>query len=300
MSAELTRATCLVWAICLASVANAQAPQCMDTAVALEYWRPIAAAADGVDANALAAPLLQCLNSPNAELRDDIGYGLFSTWLRSERLRPERQQFLVQQLSANLRSGERELSLQRSFSALVISELLRADALRAFMTQTQRELLLQTSAAALMDEQDYRGWEPTLGWVHPIAHMADVMWRFALHPAITEPQAQQIVNAVRSKASTTESSYHFNEGDRLARPIAILLRREALSSAAWLTWLASFDTPRSASTWPGAFGSAAGLTELHNSKLFIRALSDQLRGVDLDGAVQRKLDELVSMLTALV
>lgn len=300
MFTKLGRAVTTAWALGLASTVSAQAPDCLDTAAALEFWRPIAATAGSADAEALAQPLLQCLNSPNSELRDDIAYGLFSTWLRDEQLSAERQQFLLQRLSANLGSASAELSLQRSFSALIISELLRADALRAFMTPSQREQLLQTSVQALRVERDFRGWEEGLGWVHPIAHMADVMWRFALHPTLTEAQATLILSAVRGKASTAESFYHFNEGDRLARPIAILLRRGALSSSAWLNWLASFDSPNSLSTWSAALGSAAGLNELHNSKLFIRALSDQLRGVELDRPVQEKLEELVAQFTDLV
>ena len=300
MFAKLSKAAILSWAISLTSTASVQSPDCLDASAALDYWRPIAAAADSADADALAEPLLQCLNSPNPELRDNIGYGLFSTWLRNAQISVDRKQFLLQQLSANLSSATRELSLQRSFSALIISELLRADAIDAFMTATQREQLLQASVQALRDEQDFRGFEDELGWVHPIAHLADVLWRFSLHPALSEDQAALILIAIGNKVSAAENFYHFNEGDRLARPIAILLRRDALSSTAWLNWFADFSMPKSVNAWPEAFGSTRGLTELHNTKLFIRTLSDQLQGVELDNAVQEKLDELVALFSELV
>lgn len=300
MFAKLSKATILLCSLGLASIAIAQAPDCLDEPAALDYWRPIAAAAESADANALAEPLLQCLKSPNPELRDEIGYGLFSAWLRKAQLSVDRKQFLLQQLSANLSPNNRELSLQRSFSALVISELLRADAIDTFMSTTQREQLLQVSAQALGDEQDFRGFEDELGWVHPIAHLADVMWRFSLHPALSDDQAALILTAISSKVSATESFYHSNEGDRLARPIVILLRRDALASTAWLNWFAGYATPKSVDSWPEAFVSSIGLRELHNTKLFIRALSDQLQGVDLDNAVQEKLSELVALFTELV
>lgn len=300
MIANLYKGVLVPWALCFTYFANAQTPDCADTTAALEFWRPVVIEAEKADANTLAAALLQCLNSPNSELRDEIAYGLFSNWLRNERLSTERQQFMLHQLSANLSNGETELSLQRSFSALIISELLRADAINAFMTEPQREQLLQTSVTALREERDYRGWEEALGWVHPIAHMSDVMWRFALHPALTEDQAEKILSVVRRKATTTESFYHFNEGDRLARPLVILLRREALPSSAWVNWLTSFELPHSVNSWPEVFGSTAGLTELHNTKLFIRALSDQLQEIELDSEVQQKLNELVALFTGLV
>tara|TARA_R110001592_G_scaffold176111_3_gene415569 strand:- start:1388 stop:2290 length:903 start_codon:yes stop_codon:yes gene_type:complete len=300
MFAKLSKATILLCSLGVASIAIAQTPDCLDESAALDYWRSIASVAESAEANVLAEPLLQCLKSPNPELRDDIGYGLFSAWLRNAQLSVDRKQFLLQQLSANLSPANRELSLQRSFSALIISELLRADAIDTFMTTTQREQLLQDSAQALRDEQDFRGFEDELGWVHPIAHLADVMWRFSLHPALSEEQAALILTAVSSKVSATESFYHFNEGDRLARPVVILLRREALTSTAWLNWFAGYATPKSVSTWSETFGSSLGLTELHNTKLFFRALSDQLQGVDLDNAVREKLDELVALFSELV
>jgi|GEM_PF-2461765 len=63
-------------ACCLgaAGLANAQAPDCMETEAALQFWRP-------VFANALAPllapymlvePLIQCLNSPIAELTEPL------------------------------------------------------------------------------------------------------------------------------------------------------------------------------------------------------------------------------------
>ncbi len=300
MKTRLYSAALLVCGLATANLALAQVPDCGDNDAALAYWRPIAAQNTPANVDSLAVALLQCLSSPNAELRDEIAYGLMTTWLRSKSLSPERQLFLVQQLSTNLASRGTETSLQRSFSALILSELLRADALKAFMTDAQRDVLLHTSSAALSEEDDYRGWDETLGWVHPIAHMADVMWRFALHPALNETQAQEILQAVGNKAAVSEAFYHFNEGDRLARPITILLRREAASPEEFTEWLAQFETPKSTSSWGEAFGSREGLAELHNSKLFIRALADQLQGVDLPGVVQEKLAAVVALLTNLV
>lgn len=286
--------------LCLAGYTHAQIPNCLDSQAALAFWRPIAETADSIDANTLAIPLLQCLNSPDPALRDEIGYGLFSHWLRSEMLAQGTQLQLLQLLSDNLQERGTELSLQRSFSALILSELLRADAMQAFMSDAQREQLLEVSVEALQIENDYRGWEPELGWVHPVAHLADVMWRFSLHPSLDEPQARRILAGIRSKVGLNSIHYGFNEGDRLARPLAILLRREALPPEEFVDWLSSFDTPHSVNTWPETFTSAQGLAELHNSKQFIRALSDQLAGVELAGPIQEKLTSLVELFTGLV
>ncbi|MBT6056909.1 MAG: hypothetical protein HOG51_02635, partial [Gammaproteobacteria bacterium] len=88
--------------------------------------------------------------------------------------------------------------------------------------------------------------------------------------------------------------------DRLARSVTILIRRQALPTEEFVAWLESFDAPTSMNAWPDAFSSIEGMTELNNSKQFIRALSDQLQGQDIDPAIQSKLEELIDLFNTLV
>ena len=53
-------------------------------------------------------------------------------------------------------------------------------------------------------------------------------------------------------------------------------------------------------TWTDAFLTRAGMAELHNTKLFLRALSDQLQGADIDPAVSQAIDQLVQGFTQLI
>jgi hypothetical protein len=177
---------------------------------------------------------------------------------------------------------------------------MRADAIDAFMTKTERDALLQSTAEALQAETDYRGLDAELGWVHPVAHLADVFWRFALHPALDAEQAQQIQRAVISKATPLDASYVFNEGDRLARVISQLMAREVLAEDQWQAWLAQFQTRRDGQDWGTAFASPEGMAELHNAKLFIRALADQIDGSSIPTSLQQSVAELVAMFTSLV
>jgi hypothetical protein len=246
---------------------------------------------------ALARDLLPCLGSPNPLLRDNIGYGLYSYWLRNERLDRDSKRFLFNALQAELQS---DAALERSFSALILAELLRADAIDAFLSANERNGLLGQTAAALQAETDYRGLDAELGWVHPVAHLADVLWRFALHPALGAEQARQIQAAVRAKATPLDTSYAFNEGDRLARVISQLLAREVLPEEAWQRWFAQFELRRDGQDWSSAFSSPQGMAELHNAKLFIRALADQIAGSSISSNLQARVEELVAMFTELV
>ena len=290
----------LVWLLLGWHPASAQPDEnCAATESNLAWWREIASNADEprINADALAYDLLPCLGSENPELRDSIGYGLYTYWLRNDLLSIETKGFLTAQLSENLVSDE---SLLRSFSALILSELLRADALDAFMADNQRATLLRQAAEALLDEADFRGLDSELGWIHPVAHLGDVLWRMALHPALGSEQAELILASVGMKARTTVAAYQFNEGDRLARVIAILLQRDLIVEEQWLAWLEEFESRSNDEEWSTAFTSVEGMVELHNTKLFLRALDGQLAGAQYPAAVASKLQEILTMMNAMV
>ncbi len=275
---------------------------CLDSNAALEYWRPIREQATTAElaANDLAPELVSCLGSPDPELRDSIGYELFTYWLRQDKLTDETRAALLAELSSEMSRGSEGSTLSRSFSALILSEVMRSDAIKPFMTDAERQTLLDATINALEQEKDFRGLEADIGWVHPIAHMADLLWRFALHPATSTEQASKILDGVRSKVAPTEVSYSFNEGDRLARVVATLIQNEVMDAGRIGDWIRTFETPYAMDTWSNAFKSPAGMAELHNTKQFLRALADQLEGVDLDTRISDPLSALVQGFTQLI
>jgi len=294
----------LVTAVALLNGAPAVAAgvDCLDTETALAYWRPIRDAAGTVaqPTDELARELVDCLGSPNPELRDRIGYELFTYWLRGDNLSDTTRRDLLIELSTHLADSAQDVTPFRSFSALILSELMRSDAIRPFMTDSDRQALLDTAILALDEESDFRGLDPEVGWVHPVAHIADLLWRFTLHPQTSDQQATAILDAIRSKVAPTVVAYTFNEGDRLARVISTLIQRRLVDASDIIEWAAQFEVPQSMNTWTDAFLTRAGMAELHNTKQFLRALSDQLAGADVEPEVTEAIDELVQGFTQLI
>lgn len=290
----------------LVSAGAAAAVNCLDTEAALDYWRPIHEQAKDSDevVDDLALELISCLASPNPELRDRIGYDLFTFWLRNEKLSDDIRRSLLGQLSATMTAEPADMpdssALARSFSALILAEVMRSDSNAPFMTAEERQTLLTNGTAAIAGETDYRGLDADLGWIHPIAHMSDLLWRFALHAETTEEQAKSILDAIRSKVAPTTSFYGFNESDRLARVVTTVITRNLLGADKVSAWLSKFEAPTSMAKWSDAFASPQGMTELHNTKLFVRALADQLDGADIDPALAARLNALVQEFTQLI
>ena len=283
----------------LLAASTSAAVECGNVDEALEYWRPIREQAEdnALPADKLAIEFLPCLGSENAELRDRIGYELLTYWLRNDKLTDETRLSLATSLQSNLASED---SLLRSFSALVLAEVMRSDANKPFLLEPTRGGLLQSAITALTRESDYRGLEPDIGWVHPVAHLADLLWRFALHPETNASQAEQILFAVKAQVAPTSVSYAFNEGDRLARIVSTIIRRGLVPTESVALWISAFGRPDSMPRWGEAFQSPEGMAALHNTKQFLRALSDQLAGDDIDESIRAPLDELVGGVTQLI
>lgn len=275
---------------------------CRSTDTALAYWRPIKARSSEVDlpVDQLALELVPCLGSLDPELRDQIGYELFTQWLRDDRLDDSTRKRLVLELSELMGNHAEQAVLSRSFSALILAELLRTDVQKPFLSAQERAELLDNAINALKNEQDFRGLDANIGWIHPIAHNADLLWRFALHPETTATQVQTILLGVESKIAPTNTAYTFNESDRLARAISTAIRRDLLNADVVATWIEQFAKPKSMQTWSDAFKTPAGMAELHNTKQFLRALSDQLSGDDLDVKISKPLNALVVGFTQLI
>lgn len=284
------------------STSRAAGVDCQNTSEALAYWRPLREAPEtsSSSANTLALELLSCLGSPDPELRDRIGYELYVEWLRNDRLADTTRVQLLGELSMRIREPGIDHSLSRSFSALILAELMRSDANKLFLSAEQRQRLLNDAAEALQREQDYRGLIADIGWVHPIAHLSDLLWRFALHPETTQAQAITMLTALRSKIAPTHTAYAFNESDRLARVVSTLLRRQLLDVQNAATWIESFAVPSTMEKWSDAFRSPEGMAELHNTKQFLRALSDQLATTDVADAISGPLADLVQGFTQLI
>ncbi|MGI9202370.1 MAG: DUF2785 domain-containing protein [Woeseiaceae bacterium] len=284
------------------SAAAAAGIDCLDTSTALSYWRPIRKATESHDSSVddLALELTPCLGSPDPELRDQIAYELYVEWLRNDRLSDATKEQLLGQLSSLVRQPGNDSSLARSFSALILAELMRADANRAFMSPEQRQHLLSDAIEALQREDDFRGLVADIGWVHPVAHLSDLLWRFALHPETTPAQGMAALTALRSKVSTSQASYTFNESDRMARVVSALFQRQLLEVQDAAVWIEAFAVPATMEKWSDAFLSPEGMAELHNTKQFLRALSDQLNETDVADAIRDPLEALVQGFTRLI
>ncbi len=225
----------------------------------------------------MAETLTSCLGAPSPEIRDTIGYEGLTRLLRDQALSTSEMRALKQQLIAAMRADDPD-GVLRPFSALVLSEVVRADRVRAFMSEEERQDVLNAGINYLVSITDYRGFDPVEGWRHGIAHGADLLMQITLNPAYDRTDHLRVLEAIAAKITIADHAYVYNEGERLMRPIAFIWQAKTLNDDDWTIWFEQLVTPAPMSGWREAFSSQAGLTRLHNIKAALYPLFIQTSG----------------------
>jgi hypothetical protein len=231
--------------------ASAQTPAPGDKA----FWRAIAAnkyaVPTGADVPALVRGLSARLGSPDPEWRDDIAYSVLASWIYRQRVVPAP---LLRELSAawrgNLTRGIGESNtdsvLLRSFSALSLGIVAALDNEAPFLDKAEFDALLDSALVYLRDERDVRGRDPDRGWIHSVAHTADLLKFLARSRHLAAAQQRRILDAITAKLASTRQPLVHGEDERLARAVLSIAARQDFDRAAFEAWTKTLPPPRPA------------------------------------------------------
>ena len=250
---------------------------------------------------ALARELLPCLAAPDPELRDAIAFEALSVWLRNKKLSVEVQRHIFKVLMQQLQSQDADADgFAKPFAALTLAEVARADRVSVFLSDDERNSLVDAATVYLRGVDDYRGFVQGQGWRHGVAHGADLLMQLALNPLTTKVQLERLVSAAQSQVAPASGHFYvYGESERLARPMLMAARRQLIEADWWRNLLDQISAPSPLATWDQAFNSQAGLARLHNTKSFLLVLyanlhesTDESLQSHLLGPVRQALKQL--------
>ena len=210
-----------------------------------QFWEAIAqqhyAVPNGESASALAHELSGLLASPDSELRDDLAYSILTRWIRAGKLSNEDLISLSDEWRSNLKKNIGESAndsvLQRSFSALCLSEIAARDVKSPFLGVERYHALLSDALTYLNQERDLRGYEVKVGWIHATAHTADLLEALAETSALAASEQELILNAIAKRLATATVIYTHGEQDRLALAVMAIIDRADFQKEIFGRWL---------------------------------------------------------------
>lgn len=172
----------------------------------------------------LVRELSRALADPDPLVRDGAPYTVLATWIARGAIETSRRLELGDEMATRFTDPRVEA---RTFAPLVLDMLVAAGDFKAGW--------VDAFEGWYPAEQDLRGHDETLGWLHAVAHGADLLAGFGRHPEVA-PVRMLDLAAARLMAPT-DHVYDQMEDDRLARAIARVLTRTDLSERDAVGWL---------------------------------------------------------------
>ena len=265
---RMTRIAAVLLLLVLPALVRADAPQ--SAAHDKAFWRAVAAngyaVPPGQSVPALVQELSGYLGSPDPEMRDDIAYSTLAAWIYRQKIVPvDGRRSLLATWTANLQRnvGERgtDTVFLRSFSALSLGLLAILDNEAPYLEKSEFDALLNAALRYLEAERDTRGFEPSHGWMHSVAHTADLL-KFLSRSRHLQPAQQALVlKAITTKLGAIDGVLTHGEDERLARAVLSIAARPDFDEAGFRSWAASLAPPK-----PAAEPTPASLAANQNRK----------------------------------
>jgi hypothetical protein len=210
------------------------------------YWQAVVAngftPAEDAQMPSLVRELSGYLGSPDPELRDAIAYSVLTQWIYVKQAVPvDLLRGLSTEWTANLSRGVGENGTDsvflRSFSALMLSVAVALDNEAPWLDGGSFDRLLLATLAYLREEQDTRGFDAGKGWIHSVAHTADLL-KFLGRSRYLDPEDQAaILNAIAEKLAQLDHVLVHGEDERLARAVISILARPDMNATAFDAFL---------------------------------------------------------------
>src|SRR4051812_45475125 len=172
----------------------------------------------------LVAELIGMLRSPDPVVRDLQGYAVLANWIRRGELSNEQLRALGDELVP--RFGDPEIQA-RAFVPLILNSVVSAGVFEpSWVPPFERWYVAET---------DLRGYDAELGWLHAVAHGADLLGTLGLYPAV-EP-VEMLRLGIGRLLTPTEYVLRDMEDDRLSYALAATLTRPELTVEDATEWL---------------------------------------------------------------
>lgn len=233
---------------------------------------------DGRTAEQAVLELCEMLRSPDPVTRDELAYVALLRIV--PRLEPPLRRRLGDTMAERFNDSEIQA---RTFAPLILAALVAGgDFDVSWLTAFE---------AWYPAESDLRGYDPDLGWLHAVAHGADLLGAFARSPHVERPDRLLDLAAARLLAKT-DYVLRDQEDDRLAYAMSLTLRREELTETTSVAWLEPIADDFRAGE-PGPVPAHASNTMRTLRMLYL--LADRGRHVRHRDLVKERLAEVLAL-----
>lgn len=224
--------------------------------------------------------LVDMLGSPNPRWREDLAYPLLATWIGKgvyDDVLAGLGDGLTPGLEIGLGTAGDLAILRRSYSALLLAEVIDRDNSCQLLPATTVLAWGDRAASWYVRERDERAWLPEHGWAYAIVHGADLLSVLARSRHFGRLELTVLLDVIADRALTATSyPWRHAEADHLAFAIMTVLHRNALDLAMIEPWLARLGAGIRQPRMRGHADAEWPTPAAHNASTLLRALHLQL------------------------
>ena len=195
--------------------------------------------------------LLEHLGDPTPEIRDDLVFTSLARGLQEELFTQKQFQFIAARIVSD--DGlDKEIdktetsTLERSFRALIYTNLLSADANQQSifyqgLKAEIRNVLLNQGLHYLSKEEDTTGFSSQYGWVHAFAHGADLLTEVVCHSGFPKNKIHEVFDILGQLFKRIPIRFTDDEDWRLARVLYEPILQGKLEQEQVASWIKTVD-----------------------------------------------------------
>ena len=212
----------------------------------LEQMKAQGFTCEGCDKDALANTLLKHIGDPDSSIRDDLIYPCLAHLFHEKHFNEkELTDYLNIILDRNhlmydIKNKHQHSVLTRSFSLLQLVVLIRVHRRDHIINQATITFAFNRFLNYFNKETVLKGYSDDVGWIHTIAHSADVMDEFMQVNWFKEDELKMMFEVVLDKMKQKKHVFVFNEDERMVVAIKSGLTRNMLSEGYILDWIDRF------------------------------------------------------------
>lgn len=262
-----------------------------------EFWQAIRDAdftvPDGYTVTELTGELVGYLGSPNQELRETFAYAILSYWIERGEYSSKQLRDLTMHMLSNLNVGLKEKDSDavflRSYSLLMLGEIVARDNHQNFLTESEVKNLLRWTLEYLLVERDLRGYVKRKGWATCVGHAADLLRRLARNRYVDRNDLESILTTVAQRVThPSEHVFVHGEDERLVLAVWAALARQEVTMPFMINWLARLVQVMHLQSADGSFDPRVH-GAIQNTRNFLRSFYFRV-------ALNKKTDEWLNRL----
>ncbi len=198
------------------------------------------------DVWALVQGMLAHIGDPDPTMRDDLIYMTLATWISRGYFQPDQLRDILNKLLDEkhlfwgLGESGNDTIFTRSFSVLMIQPIVAQHLKEPFLTHGETLNLMDSVLRYLAHEQDMRGYDAAKGWVHAVAHTADVFEELVQCEGLQKAELLRVLAAIRGVMSTVNTVFQYEEDERMVTAVIQIWKRNLLSHEEIQDWLQGF------------------------------------------------------------